>query len=278
MSATPLSNAALRVGIVGFGAIGEDVGARLLRNDVPNVQLAAVCVKDAARAQARLRAIGGGDVPVLPLAQLVETCDIVCECASVDAFAEIARTVLGAGKTLIAISVSALPRCPELAELATATGGKLRIAGGGLAGLDILRAVCEDDVHSVHLTTRFRPQSMAHDPYVRSQGLDLTQPLDSAVQIFEGNVRAAALAFPRHFNVAFALSLAGIGPDRTQVSVYVDPAVEGTVQAVEVRADSADLTLVSRTRPSRAYRSSRIVAPSVVAALRTYTQPIHVGS
>jgi aspartate dehydrogenase len=269
---------ALRVGLVGMGAVGEDVAARLLRGDVPGVRLAAVCVNDASRARARLAALNAPDVAVLPLAELVEACDIVCECASVDAFADIARAVLGAGKTLIAISVSALPRCPDLVDLATRHGGQLRVAGGGLAGLDILRAVCEDDVHSVHLTTRFRPQSMAHDPYVRSRGVDCASLNDQAIEVFSGTVREAARAFPRHFNVAFALSLAGIGPDRTTVTVMLDPNVEGTVQSVEVKADSADLTLESRTRPSRIYRSSRIVAPSVVAALRTYVAPIHVGT
>jgi aspartate dehydrogenase len=269
---------ALRVGLVGMGAVGEDVAARLVRGDVPGVRLVAVCVNDASRATERLAALNAHDVPVMPLADLVAACDIVCECASVDAFAGIARAVLGAGKTLIAISVSALPRCPDLVDLATRYGGQLRVAGGGLAGLDILRAVCEDEVHSVHLTTRFRPQSMAHDPHVRAQGIDFASLGAQPVTVFEGTVSAAALAFPRHFNVAFALSLAGIGPDRTTVTVMLDPNVEGTVQSVQVKADSADLTLESRTRPSRRYRSSRIVAPSVMAALRTYVAPIHVGT
>jgi aspartate dehydrogenase len=267
----------LKVGLIGFGAVGQDVGERLLRGDVPGVTLVGIAVVDRFKTQARLQAMGA-DVAVMDIATLVATADIVCECASVDGMPAIVDAVLRAGKTLIAISVTALPRCGNIAELTQRYGGQLRIAGGGLAGLDIIRTVCEDHVDSIHLTTTFRPQSLAHDPYTVGQGFDFTTPPLGPVKVFEGTVRAAAEAFPRHFNVAFALSLGGIGQDRTQVSVWVDPAVEGTVQAVEVRADAADLTLVSRTRPSRAYRSSRIVAPSVVAALRSYVSPIHVGS
>lgn len=270
-------NRILKIGLVGFGAVGQDVGQRLLRGDVPGVTLAAISVVDPLKTQARLQIMGAA-VPVMDLPSLVATSDIVCECASVDGLPDIVDAVLRAGKTLIAISVSALPRCGNIAALTQRYGGRLRIAGGGLAGLDIIRTVCEDSVDSIHLTTTFRPQSLAHDPYTLSQGFDFSRTPDGPVQVFDGTVRDAAEAFPRHFNVAFALSLGGIGPERTRVSVWVDPAVEGTVQGVEVRADSADLTLVSRTRPSRSYRSSRIVAPSVIAALRTYVAPIHVGS
>ena len=84
---------------------------------------------------------------------------------------------------------------------------------------------------------------------------------------------------PRHFNVAAALSLAGIGFDRTQVEVWAEAGIAGAIHRVEVDAADIQLDLTSRNRPSDGNpRTSRAVAPSVMAALRALTGPIKVGS
>ena len=49
----------------------------------------------------------------------------------------------------------------------------------------------------------------------------LTAPL----KVFEGSAREAIAGFPANVNVAVALSLAGVGPDRTRVEIWADPGV-----------------------------------------------------
>ena len=41
--------------------------------------------------------------------------------------------------------------------------------------------------------------------------------------MFDGTAREGARGFPTNVNVAAALSLAGIGPDRTQLEIWADP-------------------------------------------------------
>ena len=87
------------------------------------------------------------------------------------------------------------------------------------------------------------------------------------------------MAFPRHFNVGIALSLAGIGPDRTQVEVWSNNDIPGTVHEVYVDSNVIKLTLTSENlfSPDNP-RTSSSVAPSVIAALRSLVSSVQVGS
>ena len=103
----------------------------------------------------------------------------------------------------------------------------------------------------------------------------LTEPL----QVFAGSAREAIAGFPANVNVAVALSLAGIGPDRTKVEVWADPGVTRNTHTVSVRSDSSDLTMTIENIPDVDNpRTGRITALSVLAALRRLTSPLVVGS
>ena len=117
------------------------------------------------------------------------------------------------------------------------------------------------------------------EEYLEKRGFDFTKPLKEAVQVFSGSAREAAAAFPRHFNVAISLSLAGVGFDKTKVDIWADPTIPGAIHNVEVEADEVVLSMTSRNRPSEANpKTSRIIAPSVLATLRSMVAPLHVGS
>jgi aspartate dehydrogenase len=268
----------LRVGLAGFGNVGQDLARRLCAGAIPEARLVAVSARDLARAGANAASLQPRP-RVVPLAQLPALVDVVVECATADSFPEIARATLGAGRLLVAVSAGGVPNCPEMAELARAHGGRVRIASGALPGLDILRCAREGTIRSVHLRSQIKPGSMAHERYVLDRGFDFANaPPAKAVKVFEGSAGEAAAAFPRHFNVAIALSLGGIGFDRTTVEIWVDPDIGGAIHTVEVDAEDIGLTMQSRNRPSANPRTSRIVSPSILAALRSLVAPVQVGS
>ena len=104
---------------------------------------------------------------------------------------------------------------------------------------------------------------------------DLTEPL----QVCHGPAREAARGFPANVNVAAALALAGIGPDRTEVTVWADPAVDRNIQSVTISSDTGDATMTMRNIPSAENpKTGRIVANSVLATLRRLTAPLIAGS
>jgi aspartate dehydrogenase len=96
--------------------------------------------------------------------------------------------------------------------------------------------------------------------------------------VFEGSAREAAAGFPANVNVAAALSLAGIGPDRTRVEIWADPTVDRNCHSIEVDADSARFSLKIENVPSENPRTGRITALSVLAALRKLHNPLRIGT
>ncbi len=266
-----------RIGIAGFGNVGLDVTQRLARDVIPGVRVSAVTAANLDRARERAATIEPRP-QVVPLSELAQHCDIVVESATADALPEIAHAVLPAGKALTIVSAAGLLQFPEIAKLAREHRARVRICSGALPGLDILRCAREGSIHSVKLTSRIKPGSMAHEPYIQARGFVLDPPPLEPVKVFEGSAAEAGQAFPRHFNVAIALSLAGIGLARTRVEVWVDASVPGAIHRVEVDADDIQLSMESRNRPSANPRTSRIVAPSIIATLRGMIEPFVVGS
>ena len=268
----------LRVAMAGFGNVGRTLAPRLVAGEIPEVRLMAIAAKDLDKARQASADLSPRPL-IVPVAELPRHADVVVECATYEAFPEIARATVTAGKTLVAVSAGALGAHPELVDLARRHGGVIRIACGAMPGLDIIRSAREGGQVTVKLTSRIRPDSLASEPYILGQGFDFSTPPAQAVKVFTGSARQAAQAFPRHYNVAVTLSLAGAGLDATAVEVWCDPAIPGAVHHVEVGGEIIDLILESRNRPSPTNRNtSRIVAPSIMAALRTMVSPLVLGS
>jgi aspartate dehydrogenase len=267
----------MRVGLAGFGTAGQEVARRLVAGAIEGVTLSAVTARDLAKARANAGKLTPAPA-VVPLEHLPHHAEVIAECATAEALPQILRVCLGAGRTVLVVSAAGLLDLPDAEQLARNAGGRLRIANGALPGLDSLRCAREGSIRSVRLTSRLRPDSLAHEDYVLGLGLDFGSRLPSGpVRVFQGSAREAAAAFPRHFNVAVALSIAGIGFDRTVVEVFADPEVEGAVHQVDVDAEDIGLSMISRNRPSANPRTSRIVAPSIVAGLRAMVAPLVAG-
>jgi aspartate dehydrogenase len=98
------------------------------------------------------------------------------------------------------------------------------------------------------------------------------------MRVFSGSARAAAAGFPANVNVAAALSLAGIGPDRTMMEIWADPNIDRNCHMIEVESDSARFAVKIENIPSENPKTGRITALSVVAALRKLSAPLRVGT
>jgi Domain of unknown function DUF108 len=70
------------------------------------------------------------------------------------------------------------------------------------------------------------------------------------LRVFEGTPREAAICFPANLNVAVALSLAGIGPDRMTLEIWADPSLERERAPGRGRLGFCKLLDVDRSVPS----------------------------
>jgi len=273
---TPNDNSLLRVGIGGLGAIGLAV-ARKLDAGIPGLGLAAVSARDAAKAARNLSGLGTVP-PVVRLAELADLADIVVECAPAAVFAEIAEPAIRAGRIFVPASVGALLSHPDLISLAEETGARIVVPTGALLGLDAVRAAAEGNIRSVTMRTRKPPAGLAGAPHLAENGIDLTG-LSEPLKVFEGTAREGAKGFPANVNVAAALGLAGVGPDKTRLEIWADPDVTRNTHTIEVDADSARFTMAIENVPSEENpRTGKITPLSVIAALRGLVSPLKVGS
>jgi aspartate dehydrogenase len=264
-----------RVAIAGMGAIGKAI-ARKLDEGIPGLTLSAVAVRNPEAAGTFLDSLSRRPA-LVALQTLANDADIVVECAPAHLLAAIAEPVLSKGKRLVVLSVGALLSNPQLRQIAEQNGGQILVPTGALIGLDAVQAAAEGTIRSVRMVTRKPVKSLEGAPFLVERGIvldDLREPL----KIFSGTAREAASGFPANLNVAAALSLAGIGPDRTMVEVWADPSVTRNIHRIEVESDSARFSMSIENIPSENPRTGRITAKSAIALLRKLTSPVCIGT
>jgi aspartate dehydrogenase len=264
-----------RIAIAGLGEIGRTV-ARKLTQGMPGLSLSAIATRDREKAKAWLDREGIA-AALVSLQELPDHADLVVECAPAAILDQICGPMLRAGKQVMVLSASALLPRPELIGLARAHGGQIIVPTGALIGFDAVSAAAEGTIHSVQMVTRKPPNGLAGAPYLVENGISV-EGLTSALCVFKGSARDAAAAFPANVNVVAALSLAGIGPDRTTIEIWADPAVTRNCHRIRVEADSASFTMSIENVPSENPKTGRITALSVIAALRKLTSPLQVGT
>ena len=276
-STAPIGSARrpIRVAVAGLGSVGMAV-ARSLDAGIVGCELAAVAARDITRAKERLSSFAR-EVPVVSLEELEPLSDVVVECAPSALVPHVVGPFVKAGKIAIVLSCGALLANDSLIATARASGGQIVVPTGALIGLDAVSAAAEGRINSVRMVTRKPPGGLAGAPYLIENDINL-DGLTVARRVFEGTAREAAQGFPANLNVAVALSLAGIGPDRTRLEIWADPEVTRNTHRIEVDADAASFSMTIENVPSENPRTGRITALSVIACLRKMSAPLRVGT
>ena len=267
--------AALRVAIAGLGPIGKKV-AEALDRGIDGLALAAVSAQHPDKHRNWLGSLKVQPA-VLPIEKLADVADVVIECAPAKLVRSIVAPFVTEGKTAIVLSVGALLENDDLIELAKQNGGQIVVPTGALIGLDAVTAAAVGEIHSVRMVTRKPVQGLAGAPYLVENNIDIAK-ITEPLKIFDGTAREAAKGFPANLNVAVALSLAGIGPDRTRLEIWADPGLTRNVHRVEVESDSARFSMSIENVPSENPKTGRITALSVIALLRKQRAPLRVGT
>lgn len=259
----------LRVGLVGLGAIGRAVGRLLDARARADMTIVGALVRDPARPRpAAAFPIVGTSAALLALEP-----EVVVEAGGHAALAAHGPALLRGGCDVIAVSVGALAEpatYDALVAAATAGRGRLIVASGAIGGLDAIASATLGGLERVTHTTRKPPRSLLP--------ADEADALTAAREIFRGTAREGALRFPESINVAAAVSLAGIGLDRTEVCVIADPAVTRNHHEVLAEGIFGTFRVAIENVPSDDNpRTGRLVASSIVRALLRRRDPIVIG-
>jgi aspartate dehydrogenase len=260
----------LRAGLIGLGAIGGGVAAIARERHADDIEIVGALVRDPARSR--------GPAPSGPLVRTVAELlaarpEIVAEVAGHEALRQHGMAVLRAGVDLLTVSAGALADpalCDALVEAAREGGARLRVVSGAIGALDAIAAAAVGGLDRVTHTTRKPAGALLSE----AEAAALRAPRE----LFRGPAREGVLRFPESVNVAAAVSLAGIGFDRTELVVVADPAIDRNRH--EVTAEGAFGTLrfeIANVPTPENPRTGRIVAMSVVRALLDHRTALVVG-
>lgn len=246
----------MNIGIIGEGAIGRYVWARL---GAPH----AVLVR-----AAKLAGPDSGPTRVSRAADLPKDTDLVIDCAGHGALAEHGPAILARGMDLVTVSLGALADESLLTRLmaaADAGNARLHLASGAIGALDCLRAARVGGLDSVTYTGRKPPKGWKGSP--AEDRVDLDRQTGPATH-FEGNARQAAIEYPKNANVAAAIALAGVGFEATSVRLIADPGVTANIHELQATGafGSFSFRIEGAALPDNP-RSSALAAMSVVAAI-----------
>jgi aspartate dehydrogenase len=262
----------LRVGLIGFGAIGRALWSAIGEGRAGRAACPAILVR-------RGRAEPGVPLTADRDAFLAERLDAVVECAGHTAVRQHGAPALAAGADLIVTAVGALMDDALLARLAAAAGAsgrRLIVPAAGIGALDMLGAAAVGGLSRVRVTVRKDPASWKGTAAEEICNLDA---LDAPAVLYSGPVREGARRYPSNVNISAAAALAGIGPDRTELVIIADPSIDSHVVALEAEGAFGRLRFEEDVLPSDKNRKTgRIVAMALTKTIRQLSAPVVVGA
>ena len=261
----PRFPASMRILLVGCGALGSAIARGVAK--MPEVILT---VYDLEPTRVERVAKETGARVASSLFEAIGEAQLVVEAASQAALRDLAPRVLERGLPLVALSVGALGDAgflEEVTRLARARGGRLLVPSGAIGGLDAVRAAAEAGLDEVTLVTAKPPE-----------GFGLKDVAEARV-LYEGPATEAVRLFPKNVNVAAALSLAGLGFERTRVRIVADPALAVNTHTIHVKGAFGQMTCRVENLPSPDNpASSHLASLAALALVRRFVSPVQVGT
>jgi aspartate dehydrogenase len=261
----------MRLGLIGCGAIGREVVAAARQGGLGSgVELVAVLVR-------RQRATSDPLVTHEPKVFFERELDAVVECAGHQAVRDHGLRCLESGCDLVLTSIGALvdDGLRERLELAAAHGGRLIIASAGIGALDILGAAAVGGLARVQMTVRKDPSAWYG---TEAEGLCDLASLEKPLVIYEGSVREGAARYPQNVNISAAVALAGLGLDRTELTIVADPTIRTHVIEIVAEGAFGSFRFIEDVEPTvENAKTGKLVAMAVIKTIRQLAAPVVIG-
>jgi aspartate dehydrogenase len=241
----------LRVAILGCGVIGQYVLDFLADGKLPECEPVGVYLRSP---QSKGREhLEQRNIPwTTDLEDLLEfRPDVVVEAATHEAVEVMGPVILSRGTDFIPLSLGAFvdgSLMEKMIRSAEAGGSKLHIPSGGIGALDALQAALLGGVEKVVMTSRKYSTTWKGIPAVEEMGLDLDN-LAEPVLLFEGPARDCVKQYPQSINIAAALSIAGLGFDRTIIRIFADPHVTFNTHEIRWEGPAGKVTVLFENTP-----------------------------
>ena len=264
--------------IIGAGAIGGYV-VRELHRMYPHARLSCVERSEVvAEARRKLQAIAGSAVELYEeVAAVPQGVELAVECGGHAAVTQHGIACLDAGYDLLVASVGALADASlhdRLVAAAVRNGRKLLIPAGAVAGMDGLAAARLAGIDRVRYTSRKLPLAWKG---THAEKLCKLDTVTEATEFMRTDARQAATLFPQNANVAATIALAGVGFERTEVSLNADPAAQGNTHLIEVEGPCGSMRIEMRNKPfADNPKTSMLAGLSLLRVIRNRGEAVQI--
>jgi aspartate dehydrogenase len=255
------------LGILGTGSIGSSIAGAIAAGRLA-YSVTHLLDHDLDRAHAVAESCGA-PARVATLDEMCAECDVIVECAHPSAVAPLIENArrLATGRTrqqhIVVLSVGGLLDL----DFVNRPAGEpvVHVPSGALGGLDAVLGMKQAGLEHVELTSRKPPAGL---------GMDVTVE----TVVFEGTAAQVIKLFPKNTNVAVALSLAGIGPERTMMRLIADPAIDRNIHHLIARGAAGEVEFISRNLPfPENPKTSYLAALSAIALLGNLNSSLRIG-
>lgn len=268
----------MNIGLIGCGSIGTTIaGAADTMDEISTIYLFD-SIPDKAY---ELKSIIKKGVVSEDFDTLLDNCSLIIEAGSQQAVREYAIMTLERGIDFMMLSVGALADDAlwNNIQIARKTGrSNIYLPSGAIAGLDGVTAAAASNITEATLVTRKPPAALRGIKYLFDRGIDVNE-VDKETVVFEGSAREAVELFPKNINVSAALSLSGIGFERTKVKIILDPALTRNVHEIHVEGRFGRLTCIIENEPSLTNpKTSYLAALAGVSLLKKVVSGVFIGT
>lgn len=218
-----------KIGILGFGAIGQKIYSQILEEDLYEVGF----IYERFENDKLPKEIS---ISTFPTKEMLSSVDLVVE-------ATFFETVLTHGcdilevTNLLAMSTTAFAdaRIDKVIETAKNNNNTIYVPHGAILGLD---GIFDGKklINSVEIITTKNPKSLAREDTERTV-------------LFEGSTRELAKLKPRNVNVHAAIAIAGVGFDKTVSKLISDPNIVENTHTIIIQGADFEFQLAIKSNP-----------------------------
>jgi len=273
-----MKNKKIKIGLVGCGTIGSEIAKAVDKDFKNRADLVAISDIDAGKA-AFLRRQLKKKPAIVNIDELIKKSGLIIEAASAKISGQVAKKAILGKKDVIIMSVGGVVNnYADLFNLAKRKASKIYLPSGAICGLDGVKSASLGKIHKAELTTRKRPLALMGAPFIKKNKIDLTK-IKSEKVIFNGSAKEAIAGFPKNINVSCALSLAGIGPQRTKVKIIVSPNYTKNMHEIQIEGEFGKLITKTENVPSpNNPKTSYLAVLSAIRTLKQVLDPVKIGT
>ncbi len=266
-----------RIGLIGCGTIGTEVALAVLGKFSHSATLEVVCEVDPQHKKNFDQATGK-NIPNVGLLECVEQSDLIVEAAHADVVPHLLRQACLLRRDVLILSVGGLFQEEGLIEQIEGRGIRVYLPSGAIGGVDLLKSASIGKIYTVTLKTRKPIEALRGAPFIEQSNIDLDSILGEKT-IFEGKASEAIKAFPQNVNVAATLSLAGIGLEKTRVTLITSRSFKKNTHEIFIEGEFGKATFLIENEPSpKNPKTSSLASFSAIQTLNQILSGIQIGT